>query len=302
MKTRLSNLLLVPILLSQMIFLGCAGLEEDPTQNWTAEELYTNAKGRLDDKFYAQSIDLYKKLDLRYPYGPFAQQGKIDVAYAYWKTNDNASALMACDRFIREHPEHKHVDYLMYLKALVYFNDDKGLLGLFVSKNLAERDPGSARQAFDTLRDLVKRFPESRYAEDAQLRMAYLVNTLAEHETSVAEYYYRRGAYVASINRAQAVIETYPKAPHTPRALEILAASYEKSGLPDSKSKIDTIINLNFPGVRAAMAEDADSAWWDFWSKSSKAEVSGVDASEPDIVADKPWWKFWVDDGKPPQE
>ncbi|MDA0237315.1 MAG: outer membrane protein assembly factor BamD [Proteobacteria bacterium] len=300
MKIRLSTLLLVPILLSQIIFLGCVGLEEDPTANWSAEELYTNAKGRLNDKYYEQSVQLYKSLDLRYPYGPFAEQGKIDIAYAYWKMDDNTSALIACDRFIREHPEHKYSDYMMYLKASVYFNDDKGLFGMLLSKNLAERDPGSARQAFDTLRDLVKRFPESRYAEDARLRMAYLVNTLAEHETGVAEYYYQRGAYVASINRAQSVIETYPKAPDTPRALQILAASYEKSGLLDAKIKIDTIIALNFPGLQAAKAEDADSAWWDFWS--NKAELSAVDISAPDADSGKPWWKFWVDDGKPPQQ
>ena len=300
MKTRLSTLLFFPILLSQMILLGCASLEEDATANWSAEELYTNAKGRLDDKFYEQSVQLYKSLDLRYPYGLFAEQGKIDIAYAYWRMDDNTSALIACDRFIREHPDHKNLDYIMYLKALVFFNDDKGLFGMFLSKNLAERDPGSTRQAFDTLRVLVNRFPESKYAEDAQLRMVYLVNTLAEHETSVAEYYYRRGAYVASINRAQAVIETYPKAPHTPRALEILASSYEKSGLPDSKIKIDTVMNLNFPGLRAAIEENADSAWWDFWS--NKTEIVETEISEPDADSSQSWWKFWVDDGKPPQD
>jgi len=251
MKIRFSAQLFL-ILLSPVLFLGCASLEEDPTINWSAEELYTNAKGRLDDKFYDQSIELYKNLDLRYPYGPFAEQGKIDIAYAYWKMNNSASALMACDRFIREHPDHENVDYVMYLKALVHFNDDKGLLGFFVSKNLAERDPGAAREAFDILRDLVKRFPDSRYAEDAQLRMAYLVNTLAEHEVSVANYYFRRGAFVASINRAQSVIENYPRAPAAREALEVLSLSYERSGLVESKQKIDAIIDVNFPGLRQA--------------------------------------------------
>jgi len=251
MKIRFSAQLFL-ILLSPVLFLGCASLEEDPTINWSAEELYTNAKGRLDDKFYDQSIELYKNLDLRYPYGPFAEQGKIDIAYAYWKMNNSASALMACDRFIREHPDHENVDYVMYLKALVHFNDDKGLLGFFVSKNLAERDPGAAREAFDILRDLVKRFPDSRYAEDAQLRMAYLVNTLAEHEVSVATYYFRRGAFVASINRAQSVIENYPRAPAAREALEVLSLSYERSGLVESKQKIDAIIDVNFPGLRQA--------------------------------------------------
>lgn len=298
MKIRFSAQLFL-ILLSPVLFLGCASLEEDPTINWSAEELYTNAKGRLDDKFYDQSIELYKNLDLRYPYGPFAEQGKIDIAYAYWKMNNSASALMACDRFIREHPDHENVDYVMYLKALVHFNDDKGLLGFFVSKNLAERDPGAAREAFDILRDLVKRFPDSRYAEDAQLRMAYLVNTLAEHEVSVANYYFRRGAFVASINRAQSVIENYPRAPAAREALEVLALSYERSGLVESKQKIEAIIDFNFPGLRQAKTEDAERSWWEFWGNKTE------DNSHPegsDQVEGKSWWKFWIDDGMPPED
>ncbi len=298
MKIRFSAQLFL-ILLSPVLFLGCASLEEDPTINWSAEELYTNAKGRLDDKFYDQSIELYKNLDLRYPYGPFAEQGKIDIAYAYWKMNNSASALMACDRFIREHPDHENVDYVMYLKALVHFNDDKGLLGFFVSKNLAERDPGAAREAFDILRDLVKRFPDSRYAEDAQLRMAYLVNTLAEHEVSVANYYFRRGAFVASINRAQSVIENYPRAPAAREALEVLALSYERSGLVESKQKIEAIIDVNFPGLRQAKTEDAERSWWEFWGNKT-GDNSYPEGS--DQVEGKSWWKFWIDGGMPPED
>jgi len=298
MKIRFSAQLFL-ILLSPVLFLGCASLEEDPTINWSAEELYTNAKGRLDDKFYDQSVELYKNLDLRYPYGPFAEQGKIDIAYAYWKMNNSASALMACDRFIREHPDHENVDYVMYLKALVHFNDDKGLLGFVVPKNLAERDPGAAREAFDILRDLVKRFPDSRYAEDAQLRMAYLVNTFAEHEVSVANYYFRRGAFVASINRAQSVIENYPRAPAAREALEVLALSYERSGLVESKQKIEAIIDVNFPGLRQAKTEDAERSWWEFWGNKT-GDNSYPEGS--DQVEGKSWWKFWIDGGMPPED
>ena len=298
MKIRFSARLFL-ILLSPVFFLGCANLEEDPTVNWNAEELYTNAKIRLDDKFYEQSVELYKNLDLRYPYGPFAEQGKVDIAYAYWKMEDMASALMACDRFIREHPDHRNVDYVMYLKALVHFNDDKGILGMFVDKNLAERDPRAAREAFDILRDLVKRFPDSRYAEDAQLRMAYLVNTLAEHEVSVANYYFRRGAFVASINRSQSVIENYPRAPAAKEALEILALSYERSGLVESKQKIDAIIDVNFPGLRQAKTENAERSWWEFWGNKTEDNYY---PEESDQVKGKSWWKFWIDDGMPPED
>jgi len=297
MKIRFSARLFL-ILLSPVFFLGCAGLEEDPTANWNAEELYTNAKKRLDDKFYGQSVELYKNLDLRYPYGPFAEQGKVDIAYAYWKMDDITSALMACDRFIREHPDHRNVDYVMYLKALVHFNDDKGILGMFVAKNLADRDPGAAREAFYILKNLVERFPDSRYAGDAQLRMAYLVNTLAEHEVSVADYYFRRGAFVASINRAQSVVENYPRAPAAKDALEILALSYERSGLVESNQKIDAIIDVNFPGLRQAKTEDAERSWWEFWG--NKTEDNSYSEGS-DQVEGKSWWKFWIDDGMPPE-
>ena len=296
MKIRQSLQLLL-ILLSPTFFLGCAGLEEDPTVNWSAEELYTNAKSRLDDKFYEQSVELYKNLDLRYPYGPFAEQGKVDIAYAYWKMDDTASALMACDRFIREHPDHRNLDYVMYLKALVHFKGDKGVLGTLVSKNLADRDPGAAREAFTILKDLAERFPDSRYAEDARLRMVYLVNTLAEHEISVADYYFRRGAFVASINRAQSVIENYPRAPAAKQALEILALSYERSGLVESKEKIDVIIEINFPGLRQAKAENTERSWWKLWGDKVDGNFSPEGSDE---VEGPPWWKFWVDDGMPP--
>lgn len=296
MKIRQSLQVLL-ILLSPTFFLGCAGLEEDPTVNWSAEELYTNAKSRLDDKFYEQSVELYKNLDLRYPYGPFAEQGKVDIAYAYWKMDDTASALMACDRFIREHPDHRNLDYVMYLKALVHFKGDKGVLGTLVPKNLAERDPGAAREAFTILKDLAERFPDSRYAEDARLRMVYLVNTLAEHEISVADYYFRRGAFVASINRAQSVIENYPRAPAAKQALEILALSYERSGLFESKQKIDMIIEINFPGLKQAKAENTERSWWKLWGDKVDGNFSPEGSDE---VEGPPWWKFWVDDGMPP--
>jgi len=299
MKISSRTTLWLSILLLPLLFMGCKSLEEDPTKDWSAEELYVNAKGNLDDRFYDQAIQMYKDLDLRYPYGPYAEQGKIDIAYLYWKRNEPALALMACDRFIREHPQNKHVDYVMYLKAMVHFNDDKGLLGVFATKELSERDPGAARQAFDILRELVMRFPESKYAEDSQLRMAYLVNALAQHEVAVAEYYYRRGAYVASINRAQTVIQTYPKAPSARNALELLALSYEKSGLFESQNKVNKIMDINFPGLREAMSEEESSSWWSLWrDNSGSGEV--VDSGDSTLAGAPPWWKFWVDEGAPP--
>ncbi len=288
----------VSLIISFILVSGCANIKEDPTEDWSGEQLYYAAKEQLDDGFYERAIQLYSSLDLRYPYGPYAAQGKIDVAYAYWKQDDTANALLACNRFLREHPEHKHVDYVYYLKALVNFNDDLGVMGLVMSKDLTERDPKAARDAFDTLKELVTRFPDSRYAEDAKLRMAYLVNALAQHEVTVAQYYYRRGAYVAAIGRAQDVLEQYPKTPATRIALEILSASYEKSGMFESQKGIEQLIEINFPGERISIDTERDSSWWEFWDREKAREEQSISAAG----TDKPWWKFWVDEGKPPTQ
>lgn len=280
-----------------LIVSGCAGIEEDPTADWDAEQLYYAAKKQMDEGFYDQSLNLYRKLDLRYPYGSYAEQAKIDVAYVYWKQDDTISALTACDRYLREHPDSENSAYILYLKALINFNDDMGLLAVVFPKDLTERDPASAKAAFDILRELVTRFPNSRYAEDARLRMSYLVGALAEHEVSVAEYYYRRGAYVAAINRAQGVMKDYPKTRGTQKALEVLSASYEKMGLLELQEGVETLIEINFSGERVGLTRPAEDPWWNFLSNNEESQEQNSTVETDDEPS---WWKFWVDDGAPP--
>jgi outer membrane protein assembly factor BamD len=262
--------LFLPLLV--LVTLGMAGCgllpeEADETLSWSASKLYTEAKDAMSEGAYDRAIKYYEKLEARFPYGRYAQQAQLEVAYAYYRQFEAASAIAACDRFIRLHPNHPSVDYAFYLKGLVNFNEDLGLLGAVSSQDLTERDPKAAKDAFDSFKELVTRFPESKYASDARLRMNYLVNALASHEVHVAEYYMRRGAYVAAINRAQACIKTYPEAPANEGALGVSIQAYDKLGIKDLRDDTTRVLKKNFPNspYLAEGYEGGAKPWWQLW-------------------------------------
>lgn len=238
----------------------------DETAGWSAQRIYSEARDSMSEGGYERAIEMFERLEARYPYGRFAQQAQLEVAYAHHKTNEPALAIAAADRFIRLHPSHPHVDYAYYLKGLVTFNEDLGLLGGLSNQDLSERDPKGARESFDTFRELVTRFPDSRYAADAEQRMQYLVNSLAGHEVHVARYYFRRGAYVAAINRAKATLSNYPGTPATEEALFLLMRSYDELGMTDLRDDADRVLRLNFPdSVYFAGGPSDDKPWWQLW-------------------------------------
>ena len=267
---------------------SCASVDEDKTKDWTEEQLYYAGKSDMDGKFYDRAILTYEKLNIRYPFGIYSLQAKIDIAYVYWKKGDEVKALAACERFLREHPDHLNVDYVYYLKALIFFNDDPGLKGLVSNKDLTVLDPDRIKEAFFTLKDLVTRFPGSKYAPDSILRMRYLMNVLALHELNIADHYYRVGAYVGAVNRAKFVLSEYPESAHTLEALVMMSKSYEKLGLQALKDSTDEIIAINFPSELEGATAEADQAWFDrFFSGGSDEEGRKL-----------PWWKFWERDSK----
>ena len=237
------------VLLHAALLAGC-GLNQDkadPTKDWSPQRIYSEAKSEIASGNNDKGIKLLETLQARYPYGRFAHQAQLDEAYAYYKSDEVPQALAAADRFIKLHPNHPNVDYAFYLKGLCNFRDDLGPLGLFSTDELAERDPKAAKDSFDTFRELVTRFPESRYAPDSIKRMKYLVNALATHEVKVANYYFRRGAYVAAANRAQEALNTYPQAPALEQALSILVKSYNAMGLKDLAADATKVLQKNFP-------------------------------------------------------
>jgi outer membrane protein assembly factor BamD len=245
-----------------LLFAGCA-TNFDETKNWGPERIYSTAREELENKNYQKAVGYYEKLESRYPYGRYAQMAQIESAYAYWKDNEVAQALAACDRFIKMHPDHPNVDYAYYLKGRINFNDDMGIMGYLTVKDMTERDPRAAQDAFDAFRELVTRFPQSRYAPDAHARMSYLVNALASAEVNVAEYYLRRGAYVAAVNRAQYTLTNYPRAPAIERALTVLVEAYDAMELNDLRDDANRTLKANFPETKVKFGDRG--RWWKFW-------------------------------------
>ena len=239
---------------------GCAiwGEEQDPTKDWSARRLYDTAKGHLDRGAYEQAIEYYEKLEVRYPFGPLAMQGQLDLIYAYYKFDERPSAIAAADRFIKLHPRHPNVDYAYYLQGLAHFVRGDSILDRVGSKDLSEHDPSTTLQSFRAFEALVQRFPESRYADDSRQRMLYLKNLLATHEIHVARYHMRRGAWLAAANRARYVVENYQRTPMVSDALAVLAIAYREMGLDDLSADAVRVLRLNYPDY-AGLGEPGSS-------------------------------------------
>jgi outer membrane protein assembly factor BamD len=247
---------------------GCGLLPEvkDETVGWSANKLYAEAKDAMNEGGYEQAIKYFEKLESRYPYGRFAQQAQIEIAYAYWKDHETASAIAACERFIKLHPNHPNVDYVFYLRGLINFNEDLGLMGLISQQDMTERDPKGARESFDAFRELVTRFPDSKYTPDAILRMKYLVNALASLEVHVARYYMKRGAYVAAVNRAQYALKNYSEAPATEEALFIMVKAYDLMDMNDLRDDAERVMRKNYPNsVYYTRGLERKEPWWKLW-------------------------------------
>ncbi len=245
---------------------GCGLLPEvkDPTANLTAEQLYRQAKDAMSEGNFTKAVKLYETLEARFPYGRFAQQAILEGAYANYRLGETATAIAACDRFIRTYPNHPSVDYAYYLKGLVYFREDQGLIGYVYELDLSEREPKSMRESFLAFKELVAKFPESKYAQDSIERMRYLSNSLALYEVKVARYYYNRGAYVAAVNRAQTALVSYPRTPAEENALEVLIRSYDKLGLPQLRDDSEQILRRTFPDSEY-FAGPPPKPWWKLW-------------------------------------
>jgi len=240
---------IIPLLLLASMLVGCGAFDEKPdiTRNWSVQRLYSEAKGAMTSGDFETAIDYYEKLESRFPFGQYAEQSQIDVAYAYWKDEEFASAIAAADRFIKLHPRHPNVDYAYYLKGMVNFEQGASFMDRVVPKDRSQRDPGAVRDAFNDFSSLVERFPQSKYSEDARQRMRYLKNLLAQYEVHVADYYVRRGAYVAASNRARYVVENYQGAPAVPEALAIMAKVYKLMDLDELSADALRVLKMNYP-------------------------------------------------------
>ena len=258
------------LLLALSTLAGCGmfggGSKDDETIGWSAQRLYGEAKDSMANKDYQKAIKYLEKLEARYPYGRFAQQAQLEVAYAHWKDNERASAIAAADRFIKLYPNHPSVDYAYYLKGLINFNESQGLLAFLTNPDMTDRDPKASRDAFDAFKEVITRFPDSKYAEDSTARMHYLVNALAQHEIHVARYYMKRQAYIAAANRAQYAIQHYPNTPAVEEGVFILVKAYDALGMNDLRDAADRVMRTNFPNsVYFKGGPKKDVPWWRIW-------------------------------------
>jgi outer membrane protein assembly factor BamD len=252
-----ARLLRFGAVLAVAMLAACAGLDRDPTARMSAEQLYAEAKDELDSGNFVRARELLGKLEARYPFGRYAQQAQILTAYAFYRENDSAQAISACDRFLKLNPGHAHADYVHYLKGLATFSDDLGLFGRFFGQDPSERDPKAMREAFDAFRELVARYPGSSYAGDAKTRMTYLINAMAASEVHIARFYLQRRAYVAAIQRAQGAMRDYPTAPTSEEALSILMRAYDALGMTRLRDDARRVLERNFPGSRFLPAASA---------------------------------------------
>ena len=258
--------LAVALLALSLAGCGLFGNTLDPKKDWTAADFYKAAKEEFDNQNWEQAVKLYEQLEAKFPYGRFAQQAQIEIAYAYYKQGEAAQAIAALDKFLKLHPNHPNVEYALYLKALVNFREDLGPLSRVITQDLADRDPKAARESFEGFKELVTRFPESRYAPDARERMAYLIEALARHEIVVARYYLRRGAYLAAANRAQDAITRFPNSPSHRDALDIMIEAYDRMGMGELRDDARKVLAKNFPADPMAQANrNRTNPWWHFW-------------------------------------
>jgi outer membrane protein assembly factor BamD len=246
---------------------ACASGPEDKTANMSPNKIYADAKEEMDAGAYDKAVPLFEKLEGRAAGTPLAQQAQLEKAYAQYKANDQAQALATLDRFLKLHPASPAVDYALYLKGVVNFNDNLGIFGTLARQSLSERDQKAAKESFESFKELATRFPDSRYTPDARLRMTYIVNSLAEYEVHVARYYYSRGAYVAAINRAQAALSDYRDVPALEEALFILMRSYDSLGMAQLRDDTKRVMEKSYPGSEylSRGSKSTQDPWWKIW-------------------------------------
>jgi outer membrane protein assembly factor BamD len=258
----------IPLAMAASLIAGCGSAGKDIESNWSVDKLYSEARAEADAGAYERAAKLYERLEGRASGTILAQQAQIERAYVLWRQNEKAQALQVLERFIKLHPTSPAIDYALYLQGLVNFNDNLGILSGLSRQDLSERDQQASRDAFQSFKNLVEQYPQSKYAEDARTRMNYILNSLAAYEVHVARYYFRRGAYIAAANRAQQTVQEFQQSPSTEEALFIMAASYDRLGLTQLRDDTSRVLKQNFPNsafIGAEGLQDKQKSWWQVW-------------------------------------
>ncbi len=252
--------------LAAMLY-GCSSTPTDNTAGWSPNRIYAEARDEINSGMYAKAIPLLEKLEGRAAGTPLAQQAQVEKAYAHYKVGEKAQAIATLDRFMKLHPASPALDYALYLKGIVNFNDNLGILSFVSRQDLSERDQKAAKESFESFKELTTRFPDSKYTPDARSRMTYIINSLAQYEVHVARFYYSRGAYVAAIGRAQLALTEYRDVPAIEEAIFILMRSYDALGMAQLRDDARRVLEKNYPGSEYLTQGFKSKAepWWKFW-------------------------------------
>ncbi|MFM2056432.1 MAG: hypothetical protein RLY71_817, partial [Pseudomonadota bacterium] len=226
---------------------ACSTTPNDPDRSKSVTQLYEEAREEAAAGGKDRALKLYEKLEGLAAGTLLAQQAQLEQAYLLYKQQERAQALAIVDRFIKQHPSSPAADYAYYLQGLINFNDDLGLFGRAAGVDLSERDQQASRDAYQSFKQVIERFPDSKYAHDSRLRMNYIVNALAAYEVHVARYYFKRGAYLAAANRAQQAVQDFQNVPVTEEALYLMASSYDRLGLVQLRDDTMRVLKKNFP-------------------------------------------------------
>lgn len=233
-----------------IVLAACSSSEKDITgaaKINNAFKLFEKAQFSMYSGNFRSAVEYLERLDSLYPFGAYSHQAQLNLVYSYYQLNDYAAGIASAERFIRQNPRHKDLDYAYYMKGLINFSTETGFGKELFAAPISERDAGAARQSFDDFAELIRLFPNSMYAKDAQQRMIFLRNRLAEYELHVANYYMQRTAYLAAANRAKYVVDHYPKTPAVPKALELMITSYKLLDLDELAENSRRVLLLNYP-------------------------------------------------------
>ncbi len=243
----------VLILLFGMVLYGCSSNDELPdiADDAGEQQIYEEAQGYLRGDNYDMAVKSYQALEARYPFGKYAEQAQLEIIYAHYNAYEHEAAVEAADRFIKLHPQHPNVDYAYYMKGLAAYSSNEDILARFLPTDPSKRDTNHAQEAFAEFSQLVARFPDSPYAADGKARMVYLRNLLAQHEINVANYYLRRGAYLAAVNRGRFVVENFERTPAVADGLAIMAQGYIMLGMDELAAQSVKVLAANYPDYPA---------------------------------------------------
>ncbi len=233
-----------------VLLAACGSTPKDETAGMSVEKLYAEARDEAANGGYERAVKLYERLEGRAAGTLLSQQAQLEQAYLLHRSGEKAQALSIIERFMKLHPTSPAFDYALYLQGVINFNDDLGLFGRISKQDLSERDQQASRDSYQSFKQLVEQFPQSKYTPDAKERMNYIVNSLAAYEVHVARYYFRRGAYVAAANRAQQTVQDFQRTPSVEEALSILVQSYDRLGLTQLRDDADRVLRKNFPNSR----------------------------------------------------